>query len=262
MNDADEHTTLLRTESQNESEVIAKSKVGVQDCSVSLDDTLWYAKTPTRKGKKESEKVPFAITSTQWLKRKAHEEEMKKQKLLEKEERKKLRLEKQNEKKKAKDNKPKRISKKNATASVCLKISEIATAQLRTSEKLPEETSNKENEMVKADKIEINEDSILKGLALNDNHNSKSNDIEENLEYRKKTCQESDESTKENFGHCEEKHHNDTFEENYENEPHQSSIKINRVKKWLFSNECNEVAFTKQQSKMQLMCTCLSCLMH
>ncbi|KAF5283206.1 hypothetical protein FQR65_LT14035 [Abscondita terminalis] len=116
--------------------------------------------------------------------------------------------------------------------------------------------------MVKADKIEINEDSILKGLAMNDNHNSKSNDIEENLEYRKKTCQESDESTKENFGHCEEEHHNDTFEENYENEPHQaplhqSNIKINRVKKWLFSNECNEVAFTKQQVYRGLCYACV-----
>ncbi|KAI4455752.1 hypothetical protein MML48_9g00000300 [Holotrichia oblita] len=114
----DTQVTMSRTENQEcskkDSETGVNASETVQDCSISL----WYAKTPIRKGKRASEKIPFAITSTQWLKRKAEEEETKKQKLLEKEETKKLRLEKQNEKKKAKNTKKTKNVKKKTTSNV------------------------------------------------------------------------------------------------------------------------------------------------
>uniref|UniRef100_A0A6P7EZ51 Uncharacterized protein LOC114324264 n=1 Tax=Diabrotica virgifera virgifera TaxID=50390 RepID=A0A6P7EZ51_DIAVI len=59
-----------------------------------LNETLQFAKTPKRKGNRNTEKITYAITSTQWIKRKAEEEESKKKIAAEKEERKRQRLEK------------------------------------------------------------------------------------------------------------------------------------------------------------------------
>lgn len=79
IDDSNKQETIELTRS--ESEVIA------QNYLQSLEESLWYAKTSTRKGKKETEKLTFALTSTQWLERKAKKEEVKKKKNLEKEER-------------------------------------------------------------------------------------------------------------------------------------------------------------------------------
>jgi hypothetical protein len=55
----DTKVAMTRTENQecfkNDTETRVKSNERVQDCSISLKKTLWYAKTPIRKGKRASE---------------------------------------------------------------------------------------------------------------------------------------------------------------------------------------------------------------
>lgn len=58
----DTQITMSRAENQEslkkDSETVVKANETDQDCSISLDKTLWYAKTPIRKGKRASEKMP------------------------------------------------------------------------------------------------------------------------------------------------------------------------------------------------------------
>lgn len=60
---------------------------------ISLEDVLRWPHTPVRKGKKQTERLPFVLTSTQWKKITNEKEQLKKEKELEKEQRKIKRME-------------------------------------------------------------------------------------------------------------------------------------------------------------------------
>lgn len=79
--------------------------------NTSIESILQWPITPKRKGIKQTERLPFVLTSTQWKKMHNEKEELKRKKELEKEDRKRKRLEKAEIKKNADMGKKKKIRK-------------------------------------------------------------------------------------------------------------------------------------------------------